>query len=188
VTYLGQHVYSNHPTCSQHGRLGHFRFFLAMFISSLKAWLHNSPRLFLTRSGPPALIVPRCQAAPNACRRRLSSESFSHESGAHSTVGRNDGKRTIYVRLLLSSLASGIVGYAVAQTTGHWHLPGENVTQGAQYGTSEDVEKAIKELRSAFLSKDVVTTDPDDLCAHGVSQWDHRTGVYNHPLGTHLHI
>jgi D-lactate dehydrogenase (cytochrome) len=156
-----------------------------MFIPSLKALLHNGPRLFLTRSGPLALIVPRYQAAHDATRSRRRSPSADSESETHST-SRNHGKRSIRVRLFLSSLASGLVGYTVAQTTGeHWHFRSIVNDRGArdtQYGTSEDMERAIKALRSAFLSRDaaVVTTDADDLRAHGISQWDHRTGEYDY--------
>lgn len=85
----------------------------------------------------------------------------------------------------MSSLTSGILGYAIAQTTGPrcpavTNVITENGTQGSQYGTSEDVRNAVKELRLALSSKDAVSTDTDDLHNHGVSEWDHRTGKF-HP-------
>jgi D-lactate dehydrogenase (cytochrome) len=143
-----------------------------MFISgsSLKVWVHNSPRLLPCRSR--LLIVPRCQIASDARRYK---SSFSVTCSAP----RYNRKRTI-LKLLLSSLASGIVGYTIAKTTGP-HLPAvstENDAQESQYGTFKDVQNAIEELRLAFPSKDAMSTDTDVLRTHGVSRWDHRAGVY----------
>lgn len=49
------------------------------------------------------------------------------------------------------------------------------------YGTPEDFQKAIQELRHIFSDEDhesgIVSTDPDDLRIHGFSENDHHPGV-----------
>jgi D-lactate dehydrogenase (cytochrome) len=148
-----------------------------MFIPSLKLCAKRSC-LSLCRSRP--LIVQRWTASD--ARRR--SSSLGNASGTY-TGSRGDEKR-VYPRLLLISLASGIAGYTTAQATGsHAHLPMANVAtsdaQSLQYGTSKDVQNAVKELQLTFSSTDVVSTDVDDLCTHGGSVWDHRTSAYDRP-------
>lgn len=164
-------------TRSQNGRPGHHLFFLAAMITSgplLRVWVHNGPHLSRSCSRP--LMVPLCKVIFDA-RRTLS--SLDNEGGAH-PVTRNAGKRAISVRLLLVSLASGICGFTIAKTTAVPLLSAvitENDAQESQYGTSKDVQHAIKELRSTFAAKDAVYTDSDNLRAHSISRWDHRTGV-----------
>ncbi|KAF8906305.1 FAD-linked oxidase-like protein [Gymnopilus junonius] len=84
--------------------------------------------------------------------------------------------------LFFVAFASGVVGFTVAksslfsQTGGH----GSNKTQ---FGTPEDIQKAIGELKTAFKESDEakVSTDLDDLRTHGFSPNDHLPGV-NHSV------
>jgi len=46
-----------------------------------------------------------------------------------------------------------------------------------KYGTPEDFKRAIEELRALFPSGDIVSTDPDDLSAHGLSPYVWHTGM-----------
>ena len=157
-------------------------FLAAMFISGspLRVWVHNGPHL--SSSCSRLLISPRPKIISDA-RRPFS--SFENEGGAH-LAARNAGKRALCIRMLLISLASGIGGYAIAKTTQAVPDPptiiAGNVAQESQYGTPKDVQNAIKELRSAFSTKNAVCTDVDSLRSHGVSQWDHRAGVWDYPL------
>jgi len=148
-----------------------------MLISSLKGWMHNGPRPFLCRSRPArAVSLPPLWVASNT-RRRLS--SFANESARISSTIGGHGKRTSGLILLFSSLASGIAGYTIANTTSSQLLAfitGTGV-QESQYGTFGDRQNAIKELRLAFSSKDAVSTEIDDLRTHGMSTWDQRTGA-----------
>lgn len=120
--------------------------------------------------------------------------SLGNASGTPSHAGfHSDKRRGVGARLLLVSLASGIAGYTIAQTTGSQHLLADVTTRDApsqslQYGTPKDVRNAIKELQLTFSSADIVSTDADDLRTHGGSSWDHRTGVYEHPSPSVLHI
>ncbi|KIK57135.1 hypothetical protein GYMLUDRAFT_75658 [Collybiopsis luxurians FD-317 M1] len=46
-----------------------------------------------------------------------------------------------------------------------------------QYGSAKDFEKAISELKIAFPDEDAVSTDPDDVYAHGYSVNDYHRGT-----------
>lgn len=45
------------------------------------------------------------------------------------------------------------------------------------YGTPEDFQKAISELRAAFSDEHAVSTDPEDLHVHGFSDNDYHPGM-----------
>lgn len=45
------------------------------------------------------------------------------------------------------------------------------------YGTPEDFSRAIEELRASF-ARDAVTTEPDQLAAHGSSTNTHHSGMH----------
>jgi len=49
-------------------------------------------------------------------------------------------------------------------------FPESSVTLAATYGTPDDVQKAIEELRLAFPDKHRVSTDPNVLKLHGSSE------------------
>ncbi|TFY63274.1 hypothetical protein EVJ58_g3348 [Rhodofomes roseus] len=45
-----------------------------------------------------------------------------------------------------------------------------------KYGSPEDFQRAIQELRDTFPDQDAVSTDPDDLHVHGYSENDYHPG------------
>ncbi|KAI0933110.1 hypothetical protein AcV7_004679 [Taiwanofungus camphoratus] len=45
-----------------------------------------------------------------------------------------------------------------------------------QYGSPDDFQRAIKELRETFPAEDAVSTDPEDLHVHGFSENDYHPG------------
>ena len=47
-----------------------------------------------------------------------------------------------------------------------------------KYGSPEDFQRAIQELRDSFANKDAVSTDPDDLHTHGYSENDYHPGTW----------
>lgn len=64
------------------------------------------------------------------------------------------------------SLAAILVGYR----TGAISIAGETVAASkTKYGSHEEVQQAIADLRTAFPAHDVVSTDPDALKTYGSS-------------------
>lgn len=70
--------------------------------------------------------------------------------------------------LLAFSGASGFVGYQLALK--------RNITAKSGFGSKQDYEYAIRDLRALFPG-DAASTDPDDLLAHGFSLNDHHPGA-----------
>ncbi len=74
-------------------------------------------------------------------------------------------------RLLLVALLSGLLGYTLAgpasseasgSKSGH-------ITFNSQYGSVDDFQKAVKELRELFTEEGAVSTDQEVLARHGKS-------------------
>lgn len=74
----------------------------------------------------------------------------------------------------LGLITSGILGYYVG-TSGVFSQPlvgRTDVIKAPQYGSSEDFQRAIKELKATFNSPEIVSIDPEDLRIHGYSEDD----------------
>ena len=88
-----------------------------------------------------------------------------------------------------SSQATGSLGYIVAAASafgigwiGHTYFSAPR-EQFGKYGSPNDFDKGIRELRVIFPEEGKVTTDADDLYEHGVSIYDYHSGMYSpvHP-------
>ena len=91
----------------------------------------------------------------------------------HTATGRNTGNAsasTVFA-LALGGVALGLGGYYVGVRRGI-----ETPSPKPVYGTPEDFGHAIEELKTLF-SKDTVTTDQDQLEAHGFSPNAHHPGT-----------
>jgi D-lactate dehydrogenase (cytochrome) len=144
----------------------------------LKNWLtlYDGPRQvsrFLRYSSTPS---PRLPWAAYPGQRRLISSQLQTQSNV---TGDRGGKTTSRVLFFLTSIASGLAGYAIAHPASAWTTkPSKNAQEHEpRYGTPADFKKAIEELRSTFSSEDSVSTDPDDLYTHGFSEYDYHPGV-----------
>lgn len=76
---------------------------------------------------------------------------------------------------ILTILASALLGFGVAK----WRLFEDFQRSGSnspQFGSPQDIRKAIEELHTTFKSTEKVSTDPDDLHDHGFSANDHHPG------------
>lgn len=83
----------------------------------------------------------------------------------HTATGRNTGNTSSsnVFALVLGSVALGLGGYYVGVRRAIEPSPPKPV-----YGTPDDFAHAIEDLKTLF-SKDMVTTDKDQLEAHGFS-------------------
>ncbi|KIM37222.1 hypothetical protein M413DRAFT_77359 [Hebeloma cylindrosporum] len=101
-------------------------------------------------------------------------------SSSHS--GRDDPQRppnstqSSFPKLLGVALASAVLGYGLAKSPSLVVSSVEETSKKPQFGSSEDIEKAIQELR-AGLAEAQVSTDPGDLQVHGFSSNDHHQGI-----------
>ncbi|EAW09275.1 FAD-binding oxidoreductase [Aspergillus clavatus NRRL 1] len=93
-----------------------------------------------------------------------SSQPDSAKSGASSQAA--PGFWTSSKALLLSALAAG-VGYAYAASNQPSQLQS---SKQPQYGSLNDFDKAIAELRKE-LGDEAISTDEEDLQRHGYSEW-----------------
>ena len=91
----------------------------------------------------------------------------------HTTSGRNTGNASSssVFALALGSVALGLGGYYVGLRRAIETPPPKPV-----YGTPQDFAHAIEELKTLF-SKDTVTTDEDQLEAHGFSHNAYHPGA-----------
>ncbi|KAL2219184.1 oxidoreductase, FAD-binding protein [Thermoascus aurantiacus ATCC 26904] len=115
-----------------------------------------NPRLLRPRLRPQISISARYPAPRyNTARSSSSISSAVNGSTAPSwTTGR--------ALLLAAFAAAGAYAFAVSGGSGTEKQP--------RYGSVQDFEKAIAELR-AKLGEDAISTDDDDLQRHGYSEW-----------------
>jgi len=93
--------------------------------------------------------------------RRFSTSSSKHDSTAPKIP------RQIPSTLLITGVAGVLLGFGLANTPAFASSP---TRPKAKFGTPEDFEAAIRDLRLAFSSTpSQVSTDPDDLYTHGSS-------------------
>ncbi|RPD67564.1 hypothetical protein L226DRAFT_529891 [Lentinus tigrinus ALCF2SS1-7] len=141
----------------------------------------------------------RCRnALPPAARRTLGastspavqhtatlwSRSRWHTSTPSSDAPRSHGQSTssrtrTVLAFAVGSLLSGAVGYFAATQAGEGTEAGRNRASAElnnQYGSPEDFEHAIEELRRLFPGEGAVTTDVEDLEEHGYSENDYHPG------------
>ncbi|KIY73857.1 FAD-binding domain-containing protein [Cylindrobasidium torrendii FP15055 ss-10] len=86
------------------------------------------------------------------------------------TSGVNKLKKN-YLPYGLVALSSGLIGYLLAPQSGSVSTKDEF----EKFGSAQDYEDAIAELRSTFRQREgLVTTDPSDLAIHGYSTHDNH--------------
>lgn len=105
----------------------------------------------------------------NATRRRFASTSSSTNGSGTNTSSNNGLLRGLFAGAGLS-LTAGLIAYR----TGIISVNGDSAQASAtssnvKYGSHEDVQKAIAELRTTFNDPHTVVTDPDALKTYGSS-------------------
>ncbi|KAG6850259.1 hypothetical protein H0H93_015811 [Arthromyces matolae] len=125
-------------------------------------------------------VLSRCPA--KATRRQVLSfpprrciNRSPHWNFSRSTVQRAPTtiKRSPYIGLLVLSVSSGMLGFTLAR---NWDTIYSKSAEESRFGTPEDFEKAIVELKAAFSNPETVSTDIEDLRNHGFSYHDYRPG------------
>jgi len=108
--------------------------------------------------------------------RLLAGRTYATLTGSPLQTNRHTG-------LLLASTAvlSATVGYLLANRTAEKIDSPTIDLGGAQYGTSEDFRKAIKELKATFPEPGAVSDDPVVVAPYGFSQNDYHPGKSSQP-------
>ncbi|KAI9757368.1 MAG: hypothetical protein M4579_003482 [Chaenotheca gracillima] len=128
---------------------------------------------FILLASGPRVNRPACfsKAAPRwwgtACRQNFSTSSSYQQSarGQRSRVL----PRALWVGALITGSALLYVNADARARSSLAHVWDWNNT-GPQYGDAKEMEKAIQELKQK-LSEDAISTDDEDLIAHGYSEW-----------------
>ena len=131
-----------------------------------------------TKTGFSSFLRIQRRTRPVAVLRQFSSQGSSPRPTA-STVTQNATKYSS-TTLLFTSLLAGLVGFTVANSVPNLLSPTikDHGSESTQFGSSDDFKKAIQELQSTFPMDNKVSTDPDDLHAHGFSENAHHPGMY----------
>ncbi|KAI9567738.1 FAD-linked oxidase-like protein [Boletus coccyginus] len=134
----------------------------------------------------------------------VASRSFCIPRLRHASTGNTAANsRTTSLPVLLGAFTCAFLGYTIGSSAGLPSQAASTLGLGRQqpapaendeptYGTPEDFQQAIQELRHTFSDgpheSGVVSTDPDDLRIHGFSENDHHPGaphtVVVYPRGT----
>ena len=107
---------------------------------------------------------------------------FNFRSLSSSTLAQAGKTKSTQWRTILDvglGLGSGFLGYSLATWNAKPSSLRDNgsADQKPQYGSPEDFEKAIADLKAVPLDG-AVSTDPDVLYAHGFSVNDYHPGTY----------
>ncbi|KAM7187117.1 mitochondrial D-lactate dehydrogenase [Naviculisporaceae sp. PSN 640] len=128
----------------------------------------------VTICGP--LITPRYYSAPPAVRP---SASGSKKATGDSTKSGNaeDIKNASTWQLsgvFAVALGAGFIGWGLSELR-HGSFPGtmmlDSLFPMPKYASLAEMEQALQEIRSELGGEDIISTDPDDLHAHGYSEW-----------------
>ncbi|WQF83186.1 Putative FAD-binding oxidoreductase/transferase, type 4, FAD-linked oxidase-like protein [Colletotrichum destructivum] len=129
----------------------------------------------------------RTQLVPSAARAgRSFSATTTRRSGTRTNTdgsvntaqGGWSGKSVLAV-----ALATGTVGWGLASSVkdnsassgflplGGGLLSADGQSRPINYATMAEMEQALKEIRQELGGEDIISTDPEDLHAHGYSEW-----------------
>ncbi|KAF7718765.1 D-lactate dehydrogenase (cytochrome) [Penicillium ucsense] len=123
----------------------------------------SSTRLYRCRSSIPssrgirASHVIRTHSTARTGRTQQQ-DDYDKSTGSQASISAG--------RTLLASVLAAGLGYSYAA----YREKSPVSAKGPKYGSAQDFEKAIAELR-LILGKDAVSTDEDDLQYHGFSEW-----------------
>jgi len=152
-------------------------------IQTLEGSMFNSFRLFVRLQAQGPQIIKRAIHRPGDLSRSNPGYKQPHRSPQPERLDRQRLPNAVGFsspKLLSVALASVILGFGLA----NFSLFPSNVDGVGvlpKFGSPEDVEKAIQELRTALVAEARVSTDPGDLHIHGFSPNDHHPGPLSPP-------
>ncbi|KAK3367000.1 FAD-linked oxidase-like protein [Lasiosphaeria ovina] len=105
-------------------------------------------------------------------------QSFTTSAVRRTVAGKGPSPRIAsawsFSGVLGVATAAGMFGWGVSELR-HRGFPGtvllDSVFPEPRYANLREMELALAEIRDEFGSEDIISTDPDDLHAHGYSEW-----------------
>ncbi|KAL2161290.1 hypothetical protein VTH06DRAFT_8510 [Thermothelomyces fergusii] len=107
-------------------------------------------------------------------------QRFSTTSAFRRAVASGDGQASRSASawslpaVIALATATGLLGWGVSELA-HRGFPGAVLLDGAfptpRYASKRGMEQALEEIRQAIGEEDIISTDPEDLLAHGYSEW-----------------
>ena len=143
----------------------------------------QTPMFSSLRSAPPFRHQTRLRG-PHHIKQAILSRSNSgyRRPLSSSHFGRADPQRppknfsSSVPKLLGVALASAFLGFGLAKSSVfEFEANASGAKANTKFGSPEDIQKAIEELRTV-LDGAQVSTDPGDLQVHGFSANDHHQG------------
>lgn len=132
---------------------------------------------------PGVIASARRAATPHLRQGVLGSRWNSSSTGSQ---GQSKSNSNAPLAFVLGSVLSGAAAYYFAKSSGDALVDGAAHTElSSKYGSPDDFKKAIEELKQLFPDEDTVTTDPDHLAEHGMSDNDYHICEYAPALWTH---
>ncbi|KAF8074141.1 FAD-linked oxidase-like protein [Lyophyllum atratum] len=148
--------------------------------SLLKECARRGHRQLSLCSARPLFVAPRrARIGGEAARRRYSTTPSGDDAGRPTQsagASSSAGKNISWLLLVVSSFASGLVGFKIASTQADSTSAKTGNGQEPRFGSPDEFKQAIEALRAAFPDPDTVSTDPEDLRIHGFSDYDYRPG------------
>jgi len=114
--------------------------------------------------------LTRFAAKARSCRYSSQSSTGQGASGGRSALS------SYYLWVGLCAFAGGTAVGAAWPLFRDREQPASASGLNDKYGSPEDFQRAIQELRDTFPDQDTVSTDPDDLHVHGYSENDYHPG------------
>ncbi|AEO65137.1 uncharacterized protein THITE_2111834 [Thermothielavioides terrestris NRRL 8126] len=131
----------------------------------------------LLRAGRPLRRSLTALDKPCAAGRQPFATSSARRAGPG--AGSGQSARASSATWSLSSVLSvaavaSFLGWSVSEFQ-HRGFPGAFLLDGAfpasRYASMREMEQALREIRQEIEGEDIISTDPDDLHAHGYSEW-----------------
>ncbi|KAL2149900.1 hypothetical protein VTH82DRAFT_7576 [Thermothelomyces myriococcoides] len=107
-------------------------------------------------------------------------QRFSISSALRHAATRGDGQASRSASawslpaVIAFATATGLVGWGVSELS-HRGFPGAVLLDGAfptpRYASKRGMEQALEEIRQEIGEEDIISIDPEDLLAHGYSEW-----------------
>ncbi|KAK0723827.1 hypothetical protein B0T21DRAFT_43944 [Apiosordaria backusii] len=114
-------------------------------------------------------------ALNNAGRQRFTTSAIRRTSTTGSSEKPRQASVWSYSGVMAVAATAGLFGWGVSEFR-HGSLPGtmlfDSMYSYPRYASMREMEQALREIRQEIGgNEDIISTDPDDLHAHGYSEW-----------------
>ncbi|KAM7187928.1 mitochondrial D-lactate dehydrogenase [Rhypophila sp. PSN 637] len=129
----------------------------------------------VTICGP---LSARYYSSPPSIRTSASGSKRTDENDNSSSSGNPEDLKSASTWPLSGvfavALGAGLAGWGISELR-HRGFPGNMMLDSLfpmpKYASLGEMEQALKEIRSELGGEDIISTDPEDLHAHGYSEW-----------------